>query len=202
MARRKNGSGSNAPGSAMTLSIITADGRPVTPVAPTKQGEPFTGVQKYYPTHDVTNAPKLDVLLVPGGLGTNPHLKKEMDFISGRYPQLKYLITVCTGSLIAAKAGVLNGATATTNKQAWGMVKDYGPDTTWKARLRWVQYGNIWTSSGVSAGTDCVLAWIEHAFENGPALVDEICTTMEYNRVKDASDDSFAAIEWLQDFDP
>ena len=117
--RRRNPNDKHSPGSAMTLSIITATGCPVTPVTPAGQGELFTGVQVYHPTHSVDNAPKLDVLLVPGGTGTTDKQTKEIEFIKKRYPELKYLLTVCTGSGLAALAHVLDGGTATTNKQAW-----------------------------------------------------------------------------------
>ncbi|KAH0556699.1 hypothetical protein GP486_005512 [Trichoglossum hirsutum] len=98
-----------------SLSIISTTLEPVPAMA---AGNPFQ--QALTPTHTVDNAPPLDVLLVPGGLGsgskdTDPLVK----FIRDRYPSLMYLITVCTGADLAARAGVLDGRKATTNKAAW-----------------------------------------------------------------------------------
>lgn len=58
---------------------------------------------------------------MPGGLGNRlPSANGVVDFIKSRYPKLRYLITVCTGSGLAARAGVLDGKRATTNKWAFG----------------------------------------------------------------------------------
>jgi putative intracellular protease/amidase len=57
---------------------------------------------------------------VPGGIGSDHEgTDKIAEFIRYRYPSLKYLITVCTGADLAARAGVLDGRKATTNKKVW-----------------------------------------------------------------------------------
>lgn len=75
----------------------------------------------------------LDVLIIPGGIGVrNPDLSPEIDFLRAVFPsRVKYLITICTGSSIAARAGVLDGKRATTNKSAWGEVVPLGPGVKW-----------------------------------------------------------------------
>jgi len=75
-------------------------------------------------------------------------------FVQQRYPTLEYLASVCTGSGILANAGVLSGKRATTNKAAWAQVVSIGSNITWVPSARWVQDGNIWTSSGVAAGNN------------------------------------------------
>lgn len=80
---------------------------------------------------------RLDVLIVPGGFGSRSSLEHEIAFLQKVYPQLKYLITVCTGSGIAARAGLLDGHTATTNKMSWGTITKMGAKTRWKAKARW-----------------------------------------------------------------
>lgn len=103
------------------------------------------------PTHTYDTAPDLDVLILPGGPGVRaPNLNATYDFIAERYPSLKYLITICTGAGLAAKAGVLDGKRATTNKSAWATILAMGPNVKWVSPARWVVDGNIWTSSGVS----------------------------------------------------
>ena len=113
-----------------------------------------------YATHTYENAPALDVLLVPGGAGTRALGKvnggdtSAETFINNRLGQLDYLLSVCTGSVILARSGVLDGKRATTNKGAWREVTgEVGTDKViWVPTARWVVDGKIWTSSGVSAG--------------------------------------------------
>ncbi|KAF7162610.1 hypothetical protein CNMCM5623_007835 [Aspergillus felis] len=116
--------------------------------------------QSVVPTHTFADAPRLDVLLVPGGLGSDKQEKTQpvVDFIREQYPNLQYLITVCTGADLAARAGVLDGKRATTNKAAWKEItqKPTSSKTYWVANARWVVDGNIWTTSGVSAGIDAI----------------------------------------------
>lgn len=124
------------------------------------------------PTHTFATAPPLDVLVIPGGTGTrapSPILNSTIAFVKERYPSLKYLITICTGAGIAARAGVLDGKHATTNKRAWAETTALGPKVKWVAQARWVQDGNIWTSSGVAAGTDAMIAFIEAVYSNATA---------------------------------
>lgn len=114
------------------------------------------------PTHTFATAPSdLEVLLVPGGAGARaPNLNATLHFIKERFPKLKYLITVCTGSMVVAKTGLLSGVRATTNKAAWNSVVALDPTAHWIPHARWAVDGNIWSSSGVSAGIDVTLAWI------------------------------------------
>ena len=108
------------------------------------------------PTHTFATVPPIDVLLIPGGLGERSpvsELQSAIDYVERVTPDLQYLLTVCTGAGIAARAGVLDGKFATTNKQAWNGTITRGPKTKWVAKARWVVDGNVWTSSGVQAGS-------------------------------------------------
>lgn len=145
------------------------------------------------PTHTFATAPPLDVLLVPGGQGTraqSPAISEAIEFIKDRFPSLQYLITVCTGSGLAARSGVLDGRRATTNKLAWEATTALRPQVDWVHRARWVQDGNIWTSSGISAGIDVTFAWIEDVY--GADVAKDVADRMEYTRVTDPDNDPFA----------
>jgi putative intracellular protease/amidase len=81
--------------------------------------------QSIAPTHTFQTAPQdIEVLLVPGGIGTrdNDNIAPVVEFVKQVFPKLRYFLTVCTGSALAAKAGVLDGKRATTNKQAFKWV--------------------------------------------------------------------------------
>jgi len=108
-------------------------------------------------THSFENAPPLDVLYVPGGLGVvsleqNNDTSVE-DFINLRYPKAEYLVGVSFGVVSLAKSGVLNGKKATTNKSGWQWITTgHGNNITWVPQARWVEDGNIWTTSGIASG--------------------------------------------------
>lgn len=111
------------------------------------------------PTHTFAEAPDLDVLIIPGGMGMRAPddlLKAELKYITDTYPKVKYIITVCTGSALLARTGILDGRRATTNKTSWKGVVQYGPLVKWVAPARWVVDGNIWTAAGVSSTYSCV----------------------------------------------
>jgi putative intracellular protease/amidase len=109
-------------------------------------------------THSFKSAPALDVLFVPGGAGIVA-LSQDNDtsietFINLRYPNLEYLVGISYGVTSLARSGVLNGKKATTNKSGWQWVTTgHGENITWVPQARWVEDGNIWTTSGMSSGT-------------------------------------------------
>ena len=113
-------------------------------------GERYAG-EFYQPVYTMDNAPLLDVLVIPGG-ETATALKNPawQNYVTRVYPSLKYLFTVCTGAGIAARAGVLSGRHATTNKAGFRWAESLGGNVNWVPVARWVVDGNIWTSSGKS----------------------------------------------------
>ncbi|KAG4442784.1 hypothetical protein IFR05_001730 [Cadophora sp. M221] len=148
----------------ITLSLIASSIGPVSagppPFSMTERrplGDMGYALQpELYATHTFANAPALDILLVPGGRGnvalSNRNDTSLEDFVARRFSQLEYLLSVCTGAATLAKAGVLNGKRATTNKGAWTWVTQWGKNVTWVPSARWTEDGNIWASSGVAAG--------------------------------------------------
>jgi hypothetical protein len=108
-------------------------------------------------THNFKNAPALDILFVPGGLGVvtleETNNTSVEDFIKIRFESLEYLVGVSFGAVSLARAGVLDGKRATTNKSAWKWITERGPNVTWVPQARWVEDGKIWTTSGMASGT-------------------------------------------------
>ncbi|KAF9881175.1 dj-1 family protein [Colletotrichum karsti] len=179
----------------MNLYLIGETMDPVTvePVAAAMNPKNSSFFPVILPTHTYATAPRdIEVLLIPGGLWTrSPHLNATISYVRTTYPRLRYLISICTGASVAARAGVLDGRRATTNKASWAAtVALGGPGVEWVPRARWVADGNVWTSSGVSAGIDATLAWVAEVF--GEAEAGDITDLMEYERHTDSEWDPYA----------
>ncbi|KAM5434621.1 hypothetical protein MferCBS31731_006723 [Microsporum ferrugineum] len=177
----------------LNLSIIAEKMEPVSTQVRSTQINKFGSSfgEAIMPTHTFKNAPPLDVLLIPGGFGTEaPDLGPTLTFIKDTYPSLQYVLTVCTGSELLAKTGILDGRHATTNKQVYNRVIKSGPKVKWVPEARWVADGNVWTSSGVSAGIDLIFAFLDAVY--GTVLSNQLGEGMEYVRNVDWRNDPFA----------
>jgi transcriptional regulator GlxA family with amidase domain len=114
------------------------------------------------PHCDFAACPPLDGLLVPGGHGTRKEVDNPVlvDFVRRQSAQAQVTMSVCTGSLVLHAAGLLAGRRATTH---WGMLPRLRTLPAVQAvEERYVQDGPVWSSAGVSAGIDMMLAYIAH----------------------------------------
>jgi transcriptional regulator GlxA family with amidase domain len=141
--------------------------------------------------HGYADAPPLDILLVPGGFGTIPALEDPalIGFIRDRAATTPIVASVCTGSALLARAGVLDGRRATSNKQFFDLARRQSDRVLWVEAARWVDEGNVVTASGVSAGMDMALALIERLL--GAAIAEQVATGTEYTRHRDPNQDPF-----------
>lgn len=107
-------------------------------------------------THSFDTAPPLDIVMVPGGIGSRTQVKNEklLDYLREVNETTRYTTSVSTGSALLAKAGILDGHRATTNKRAFYLAEEQS------GNVDWVESGKMFTSSGVSAGTDMALGLI------------------------------------------
>jgi putative intracellular protease/amidase len=138
------------------------------------------------------DCPELDMLLVPGGRGTIQQLtnKALLDWLRQRAEKAEIVMSVCTGSALLAKAGLLDGRRATSNKQLFQFAVGQGPKVQWVKEARWVDDGNRVTSSGVSAGIDMALHVIARLY--GDAVAQKLADGTEYQWHRDANNDPFA----------
>ena len=99
------------------------------------------------------SAPAIDVLLVPGGIGTRREVNNPvlLNWLKKRSQQAELVASVCTGSALLAKAGVLDGLRATSNKLAFAWAASQSEKVQWQQQARWVEDGKVFSSSGVSA---------------------------------------------------
>jgi len=135
-----------------------------------------------------------DLVLVPGGIGTRTAVDDEelVSWIRQMSTRAAYVASVCTGSALLARAGVLDGKRATSNKRAFEWVMSQGPLVNWIRQARWVEDGKFWTSSGVTAGIDMSLALIERLAGSEVATV--VANRTEYERHVDPAWDPFSEL--------
>lgn len=143
-------------------------------------------------TESVGEADHTGILLVPGGQGTRS-LVNDTDFtdiLRRVADRSAYCLTVCTGSALLAKTGLLDCRKATSNKHAFDWVRSVNTKVDWVSCARWVVDGKFYTSSGVSAGMDMSLGFIRDRFGNDTA--GKIADGIEYLWNSDKESDPFA----------
>lgn len=143
-------------------------------------------------TEPLGNATAPQVLLVPGGMGVYDMLENE-GFIARLAElaiQAEYVLSVCNGAFLYAKAGVLNGRNATTYKARMDKAQEMFPQVKWQRNARWTVDGNLYVSSGVSAGTDMALGFIADVY--GVECAQKTARYAEYAWNCDPANDPFA----------
>ncbi len=131
------------------------------------------------------------ILLIPGGLGTRQLVLDNdcIQLLKLLAEKAPYCLTVCTGTALLAKTGLLDERQATTNKKAFDWVQSLNPNVKWIYRARWIVDGKFYTSSGVSAGMDMVLGFISDRHGKDTSM--EIADHIEYLWNDDPNHDPF-----------
>ena len=147
-----------------------------------EEGGPVTSFlgTRYMVDHSYEDCPPLDVILVPGGLGTRKEMEnpKHLDFVRRQGQQATWVTSVCTGALVLHRAGFLEGKRATTHWGSIAELQNLGGNTTVVNDERWVHDGNVITAAGVSAGIDMALYLI--SLLKGPDTARRVQQMMEY----------------------
>jgi PAS domain S-box-containing protein len=123
------------------------------------------------PGYTLDDHPPLDILVVPGGDGTRRELRNRrlLDWIVLQNERTETTMSVCTGALMLAECGILDGLEATTH---WGRVdwmRVQYPAVAMLNHVRLVDNGHVVTSAGISAGIDLALHVVERLHGAGPA---------------------------------
>lgn len=142
------------------------------------------------PTYSFDECPTCQVLVVPGGFGTRQEKNNAamLDFIRRRADNADHVLSVCTGALLLAKAGLLDGLSATTHQGAMAELREDAPATNVLDRARVVDNGKFILSAGISAGIDAALYTVAELHGLDQAI--ETAAYMEYDwhhRVADGS---------------
>jgi len=132
------------------------------------------------PDVDLENCPPLDILVVPGGWGTRTEIenKRLIDWIEKVGSEVRTLTSVCTGSMLLGRAGLLDGLRATSHWRALDWMRDSFPEVTVESDLHVVEDGRVLTSAGISAGIDMSLRVV--ARYCGEAVARATARHMEY----------------------
>ncbi|MBC8069655.1 MAG: DJ-1/PfpI family protein [Deltaproteobacteria bacterium] len=109
--------------------------------------------------HGLADAPPFELLIFPGGRGTRPLLDDAamIAWVRAQAERGTTIASVCTGALVLAKAGLLDGRPATTHHSALELLASLGRDIDVKPDARFVDDGAVLTAAGVSAGIDLAL---------------------------------------------
>lgn len=146
-------------------------------------------------TEPIYAAEKNGILVVPGGLGTRTLINDEgfLFCLKEVGESALFCLSICTGSALLAKAGLLDNKTATSNKKAMKWVMLTSHKVKWLKKARWVVEGKFYTSSGVSAGMDMALGFIRDQYGLANAL--QIAQDIEYVWNSSKERDLFASSE-------
>jgi transcriptional regulator GlxA family with amidase domain len=138
------------------------------------------GGMRVLPDFTIEEHPPLDILIVPGGPGTRRdiHDQRIIDWLARAEPRLA-LASVCTGALLLAEAGRLDGLAATTHAGSHEWLARY-EHVALRPDQRFVDNGAVLTSAGVSAGIDMALHLVERLA--GAEAAQWTARVMEYTR--------------------
>lgn len=136
---------------------------------------------KIQPDYSFDNVPRFDILIIPGGLGAR---EREMyndnviNWITNQMKTVQLMTSVCTGALLLAKAGILNGKMATTHWASLERLKIEFPQVEVQREVKFVDEGNIITSGGISAGINMSFHIVKRLL--GSEVAQNTAKIMEY----------------------
>ena len=131
--------------------------------------------------HALSDCPRPDVLVVPGGFGTRKLMYNEpvIDWIAKAAGEAEIVLSVCTGALLLGKAKLLDGLAATTHHGALDLLREVAPTADVRGDQRIVDNGRFVISAGISAGIDAALHVVSRLLGEDTAA--ETAAYMEYD---------------------
>jgi transcriptional regulator GlxA family with amidase domain len=134
------------------------------------------------PHHRLADCPQPELLLVPGRQGTRKEMHNPVliHWIRQASEKAELVLSVCTGALLLAKAGLLDGLEATTHHGAIDLLREVAPRTMVHADRRFVDNGRVVCSAGIAAGIDMSLHVVGRLL--GQGVADKTAEQMEYPR--------------------
>jgi transcriptional regulator GlxA family with amidase domain len=135
---------------------------------------------KVVPDFGFRGCPAPDILLVPGGSGTRSvmHEERTLSWIKSKAAEVELLLSVCTGSLVLAAAGLLDGLKATTHHEVVPLLRETAPHSEILPDKRFIDNGSVIVSAGISAGIDMSLHVVARL--HGQDIAERTARYMEY----------------------
>jgi transcriptional regulator GlxA family with amidase domain len=135
---------------------------------------------KVKPDFAFDNHPPIDILVIPGGVGTKKEMDKSaiVEWIRWNSDRAKMTVSVCSGARILARMGLLDGMEVTTHHEVFDDIRRIAPRATLNQKARFVDNGRILTAGGISAGIDVALHIVRKL--HGDQVADRTARYMEY----------------------
>jgi transcriptional regulator GlxA family with amidase domain len=148
-------------------------------VALTREPVRLHGGLRVVPDYAFSSEPKADAIVVPGGPGTRDEQSwlPVVAWLAARR-ETPLLASVCTGAFLLARAGLLDGRSATTHHSRLDELREQHPGVVVVAGRRVVDEGRVVTAGGVTAGIDLGLYLVGRLF--GEEVADDVASVMEY----------------------
>ncbi|SCZ11422.1 DJ-1/PfpI family protein [Alkaliphilus peptidifermentans] len=137
---------------------------------------------KVKPDYSFEDMPKLDILIIPGGLGAREreiNNDRLISWISNQVEKVELMTSVCTGALLLAKAGLLKDKKATTHWASLDRLQTEFPEVYVQHGVKFVDEGNIVTSGGISAGINMSFHIVKRLL--GSEIARNTAKRMEYD---------------------
>lgn len=158
--------------------------KPFTVYTVSQNGEMITARNglKVQPDYSIEDLPPVDILIIPGGKGARENEVKNdiiINWIRQQMKEVKLITSVCTGALLLAKAGLLDGLKATTHWASIQTFKKDFPNVEVMENVKFVDEGHIITSAGISAGINMSFHIVKNLL--GVEIAEETAKNMEYD---------------------
>nr|WP_240463846.1 DJ-1/PfpI family protein [Paenibacillus apiarius] len=136
---------------------------------------------KLQPDYSYADAPQFDILIIPGGPGSRTEMynKATIKWVQERMDKVDIMASVCTGALILAEAGLLDGKTVTTHWNSYDRLESDYLSLTVKRNVKFVDEGKIVTSGGISAGINMSFHLVKRLL--GKEVAANTAKMMEYD---------------------
>ncbi|KMQ00624.1 MULTISPECIES: DJ-1/PfpI family protein [Bacillus] len=158
--------------------------KPFTVYTVSQNGEMITARNglKVQPDYSIEDLPPVDILIIPGGKGARENEVKNdiiINWVRQQMKEVKLMTSVCTGALLLAKAGLLDGLKATTHWASIQTFKKDFPNVEVMENVKFVDEGHIITSAGISAGINMSFHIVKNLL--GVEVTEDTAKSMEYD---------------------
>jgi transcriptional regulator GlxA family with amidase domain len=135
---------------------------------------------KIIPDYNFNNHPNIDILIIPGGVGTKNEMNKQpvQKWLQRNYETSSITASICSGARLLGRLGLLDNIESTTHHEVTPDLQEIAPKTNIIKNMRFIDVGKIMTSAGISAGIDLSLYIVDKIY--GENIKNKTIVYMEY----------------------